>query len=348
MIDTWTADLPHGVTLSCRSAGERGRPVLMFLHGFPEAAFAWDELLAHFARPEHGGYRCVAPNLRGYERSSSPADAAAYHTKPLAQDIAALIAAECGAQGQLAALVAHDWGGALAWNLASARPELMQRLVIINSPHPQTFLRELRQNPAQQAASAYMNFLIRPDAEALLAERDFARLWPFFDLMGASGAPAMQQATAQVVGDDARPGGQVRAPVLPDGAGWMNDALRAQYRAVWTGDGSRPGGGLTGGLNYYRSSPLRPPRDGDAAAAGVELPADAFTVRVPTLVLWAMQDEALLPALLDGLGRWVPDMTLHRIERATHWVVHEQPALLAGLIGDWMRATPAGAAGRSS
>ena len=79
MIDTWTADLPHGITLSCRSAGARGRPVLLFLHGFPEAAFAWDELLVHFARPEHGGYRCVAPNLRGYEHSSSPADVAAYH-----------------------------------------------------------------------------------------------------------------------------------------------------------------------------------------------------------------------------------------------------------------------------
>ena len=176
MIDTWIAELPHGMRLSCRSAGERGRPVLMFLHGFPEAAFAWDELLAHFAAPEHGGYRCVAPNLRGYEQSSRPADVSAYHAKHLAQDIAALIAAECGPQGQLVALIAHDWGGAVAWNLAAARPELMKRLVIINSPHPQTFWRELRQNPAQQAASAYMNFLVRPDSEALLAENDFARL----------------------------------------------------------------------------------------------------------------------------------------------------------------------------
>ena len=341
MIDTWMAELPHGVTLSCRSAGERGRPVLMFLHGFPEAAFAWDELLAHFAQPENGGYRCVAPNLRGYERSSSPTDVGAYHAKALAQDIVALIAAECGATGQLAALVAHDWGGALAWNLGAARPDLMQRLVIINSPHPQTFARELRGSPVQQAASAYMNFLIRPDAEALLAERDFARLWPFFDLMGASGAAAMQDAAQGLASEAVRPGGDI-APTLPDGAGWMTDALRAQYRAVWTGDGTRPGAGLTGGLNYYRASPLRPPREGDAAAAGVDLPADAFTVRIPTLVLWAMQDKALLPSLLDGLERWVPQMTLRRIERATHWVVHEQPARVAGHIGDWLRSGSAG------
>ena len=332
MIDTWIAELPHGMRLSCRSAGERGRPVLMFLHGFPEAAFAWDEFLAHFAAPEHGGFRCVAPNLRGYEQSSRPADVSAYHAKHLAQDIAALIAAECGPQGQLVALIAHDWGGAVAWNLAAARPELMQRLVIINSPHPQTFWRELRQNPAQQAASAYMNFLVRPDAEALLAENDFARLWPFFDLMGASGAAAQQQAAAALSDDAIGPGDAAQALALPDGAGWMTDALRAQYRAVWTGDGSRPGAGLTGGLNYYRVSPLRPAREGDAAAAGVELPPEAFTVKLPTLVLWAMQDSALLPELLGGLERWVPQMQLERIERATHWVVHEQPARVAASI----------------
>ena len=332
MIDTWIAELPHGMRLSCRSAGERGRPVLMFLHGFPEAAFAWDQLLAHFAAPEHGGFRCVAPNLRGYEQSSRPADVSAYHAKHLAQDIAALIAAECGPQGQLVALIAHDWGGAVAWNLAAARPELMQRLVIINSPHPQTFWRELRQNPAQQAASAYMNFLVRPDAEALLAENDFARLWPFFDLMGASGAAAQQQAATALSDDAIGPGDAAQALALPDGAGWMTDALRAQYRAVWTGDGSRPGAGLTGGLNYYRVSPLRPAREDDAAAAGVELPPEAFTVKLPTLVLWAMQDSALLPELLSGLQRWVPQMQLERIERATHWVVHEQPARVAASI----------------
>lgn len=338
MIDIWTAELPHGIALSCRSAGERGRPVLMFLHGFPEAAFAWDALLAHFAQPAHGGFRCVAPNLRGYEQSSSPAEVEAYRAKHLVQDIAALIAAECGTQGQLAALVAHDWGGAVAWNLAAERPELLQRLVIVNSPHPQTYLRELQRNPAQQAASAYMNFLCRPDAEQLLAANDFARLWPFFDLMGASGEAAMQRAAAALAGDAGRPGDPAQASRLPDGAGWMSEALRTQYRAVWTGDGSRPGAGLTGGLNYYRASPLRPPREGDAAADKVQLPPEAFTIHVPTLVLWAMQDSALLPGLLDGLERWVPQLQLERIDGATHWVVHEQPNRIAQHIGHFLRS----------
>jgi pimeloyl-ACP methyl ester carboxylesterase len=312
-------ELPHGITLSCRTAGEEGRPLLMFLHGFPEAAFVWDGLLAHFAKPENGGYRCVAPNLRGFELSSSPTEVAAYRPKHLVQDIAALIAIEGGSQpqrraapskasplggqrstqsdergGQIACLVAHDWGGAVAWNIAASHPALMKKLAIINSPHPGTFLRELQNSPAQQAASAYMNFLIRPDAEALLAAEDYRRLWTFFTGMGAA--------------DGNNP--------------WLTDSKRAQYRAIWQR-------GLTGPLNFYRASPLRPARPGDPAASAVTIPREMLEVHLPTLVLWAMNDTALLPGLLDGLHDYVPLLQLERIENATHWIVHEQPDLVA-------------------
>lgn len=318
MIETLRQDLPHGMTLSCRATGQRGRPVLMFLHGFPEAAFVWDALLEHFAQPAHGGYRCVAPNLRGYEHSSAPVGVSAYRAKHLVEDIAALIALECsGPGGRLAALVAHDWGGAVAWSLANQLPDLLHRLVIINSPHPGTFLRELKKSPAQQAASAYMNFLIRPDAEQLLAADDFRRLWAFFTNMGADA--------------------HADAPEAPPGAGWLTEAAREKYRAVWRGAAdSAPGAALTGALNYYRASPLRPPRPQDPAASAVTLPRDMLTIAVPTLVLWAMADTALAPALIEGLTDYVPQLTLHRIERATHWVVHEQPERVASLIGHFL------------
>jgi pimeloyl-ACP methyl ester carboxylesterase len=303
MIETSLQHLPHGITLSCRSSGAKGRPVLMFLHGFPEAAFVWDGLLEHFAKPENGGFRCVAPNLRGFEQSSAPAEAAAYRPKYLVQDIAALIALE---GGQLECLIAHDWGGAVAWNLAVGQPALLKRLAIINSPHPGTFLRELQHSPEQQAASAYMNFLIRPDAEALLAEDDFRRLWEFFTHMGAANGPHA----------------------------WLTDAVREQYRAIWRQ-------GLTGPCNYYRASPLRPPRPGpphnDPAAAGVTIPREMLEVHLPTLVLWAMDDIALPASLLDGLGDYVPHMKLERIEGATHWIVHEQPALVAARLQTFLR-----------
>jgi len=305
MIETYERALPHGITLGCRASGAPGRPVLLFLHGFPEGAFVWDALLEHFADPAHGGYRCVAPNLRGFGPSSAPAEPGAYRARYLVQDLVALIALEAGPGQPLAALVAHDWGGAVAWNLANQHPALQQQLAIINSPHPGAFLRELQCNPAQQAASAYMNFLIRPDAEALLAADDFRRLWEFFTNMGAEAAPG--------------------APGAPDGAGWLTPAVKEQYREVWRA-------GLTGGCNYYRASPLRPPREGDPAAAAITLPESMLRIEVPTLVIWAEDDIALPPSLTDGLEQWVPQLELRRVPRATHWIVHEQPALVARLL----------------
>ena len=294
MIEYFDAALPHGITLSCRAAGRAGAPLLLFLHGFPEAAFVWDELLEHFA----DRYRCVAPNLRGFERSSAPREPEAYRPKHLVADLVALVGQLGG--GPLEALVAHDWGGAVAWNLAVQQPHLMKRLVIINSPHPATFLRELQRSPAQQAASAYMNFLCRPDAEVLLAEDDFRRLWRMFDNMGAS--------------DPARTGG-----------GWLTEAVKDRYRAVWRA-------GLTGGCNYYRASPLRPPTAPGDAVMQLQFALEFVTVKVPTLVVWAEDDIALPIGLIDGLEAFVPDMRLVRVPGATHWIVHERPAFIAAQI----------------
>ena len=300
MITTVARTLPHGPTLHCRTSGPSGAPVLLFLHGFPEGAFVWDALLEHFSRPENGGYRCVAPWLRGFGPSSAPADAKDYRPKHLVQDILALIAIE-SPDTPLACLVAHDWGGAVAWNTANQFPQQMQRLAIINSPHPGTFLRELQTSPAQQAASAYMNFLIRPDAEELLAANDFERMWRFLN----------------------RPDGTPPA--------WLDEATRAQYHATWSA-------GLTGGCNYYRASPLRPARPGDPAANAVQLPHSMLTVDVPTWVLWALDDIALLPSLLDGLDSYIPRLTLETVADADHWVIHTHPArVIAGLTAHLLR-----------
>lgn len=288
MTETIFAELPHGITLHCRVAGPKGAPALMFLHGFPEAAFVWDEMLAHFG----DRYRCIAPNLRGFEQSSAPAEVAAYRVKHLMADLMALIAQQAGG-GPLEALIAHDWGGAVAWNLAVQHPEAMKRLVIINSPHPAIFLRALQTSPEQQAASAYMNFLCRPDAEAQLSENDFARMWALLDRMGS--------------------------------ATWLTEAVKDQYRAVWRA-------GLTGALNYYRASPLRPPTAPDSPVMSLSFPPEFVTVRVPTHVVWGEGDVALPASLLDGLQAFVPHMTLTRVPGATHWIVHERPQLVAAEI----------------
>lgn len=262
-------------------------------------------MLAHFSKAENGGYRCVAPNLRGFEQSSAPSEVSAYRPKHLVQDIAALVAIETGGTQPLACLVAHDWGGAIAWNFANQLPYLADKLAIINSPHPGTFLRELKSNPAQQQASAYMNFLIREDAESLLTENDFARLWKFLSQEFSGGAPTP----------------------------WLTDAVKDQYRAVWSQ-------GLRGGCNYYRSSPLRPPRPEDPAAAAIDLPDSMLTINLPTLVVWGMDDVALPPDLIQGLDHYIPDLTLHKVQGATHWIIHEQPELVMHYLQEFLTPKP--------
>lgn len=288
MIETWQQDLPHGIQLSCRAAGQKGRPVLMFLHGFPEAAFVWDELLAYFSKPENGGYRCVAPNLRGYEKSSQPTDVAAYRAKFLVQDIVALIQIEAGS-APLQALVAHDWGGGVAWNLANQFPQLMHKLVIINSPHPGTFLRDLKSNPAQIAASEYMNYFCEPQASSELSANHFEVMFGFLE-----------------------------KGVKPT---WLSPEIKAQYAAAWSC-------GLQGGLNYYCASPLKPSKPGENTLEMLELPDSMLHIKVPTLLLWGLKDVALLPSLTEGLSQYIPQLKYVPIENGSHWVVHEHPELI--------------------
>jgi epoxide hydrolase 4 len=177
-------------------------------------------------------------------------------------------------------------------------PQLTRKLAIINSPHPGTFLRALQDSPKQREASAYMNFLARPDAEQLLREDGYRRLLGFFTNWGP--------------------------------APWLTDEVKAQYRAIW--DAS-----LTGGLNYYRASPLRPPREGDPAAAAITLPREMLTVDIPTLVIWGMQDAALLPELVEGLDEYVPQLTLEKVPEASHWIIHEQPQRVIASLAAFLR-----------
>lgn len=272
--------------LECRISGPDDAPVLLFLHGFPEAAFAWDPLLEHFGRC----WRCIAPNLRGYPGSYAPSEIEAYRAQHVIADLCGLVAQ---LQHPVAAVIGHDWGGAIAWGMAIAYPELMQRLIILNSPHPALFLSALQSDPEQQAASSYMNLLRGATAEQVLAANDFAQMWTFFTRFGD--------------------------------ASWLTPALEDKYRAAWRC-------GLSGPLNYYRASPLYPPLPGDDAVLRVQLPAERLKVHVPTHVIWGEGDTALLPCLLDGLEAFVPDLRVSKIPGATHWLIHEIPDQVGALI----------------
>jgi pimeloyl-ACP methyl ester carboxylesterase len=264
---------------------------MLFIHGFPEFWYEWRRQLAEFG----GDHHAVAPDMRGFNLSSKPAAVKEYRAPYCVEDIRQLIQV----LGHTSCvLVAHDWGGAIAWAFAMAHPQMVEKLVIVNSPHPAIFARELKHNPAQAEASQYMLLLRSEAGEEKMGENNFERLWRF----------SFKDLHAQ---------------------GVISDEERDAYFAAW----GQPGA-LTGGLNWYRASPLRPPGP-DGTYDGMPPPdldpAD-FRVTMPTLVIWGMQDTALLPGNLDGLKDVVADLTVERVPDGSHWVIHEQPDLVNGLI----------------
>lgn len=162
----------NGVRLHYVEAGSG--PLVVLLHGFPEHSYTWRYQLSALAE---AGFRVVAPDMRGYHLSEKPRGVAAYRVEALAGDVAALIR-HLGAQR--AALVGHDWGGGVAWATAMLHPKLVERLAILNAPHPASFLHALR-DPRQLLRSWYVFFFQLPRLpEAYLSARDYAALRAVF------------------------------------------------------------------------------------------------------------------------------------------------------------------------
>ncbi len=286
------AALPNGTRLHYASAGEKGRPLILFVHGFPEFWYEWHAQLADFG----GDHFAVAPDLRGFNLSDMPADPSAYKARHIVDDLR-LLAAHLGYEKFI--LVAHDWGGAIAWNLAIAMPDLLHKLIIINSPHPYLFMKALATDPNQKASSEYMNWLRAEGAEAALAKDDFALMENLFYGMGQPPAP------------------------------WFAGEVRSRYHACW----SR---GLTGGVNYYRASPLHPPTEDHPGPLKLQMNPDDFRIKVPTRVIWGERDMALPKTLLNGLDALIDDLRIERIPEGTHWVIHEQPERINRLLREFL------------
>lgn len=262
------------------------KATVVLLHGFPEFWYCWKNQIPVLG--EH--YNLIAPDMRGYNLSDKPAGVENYRMKHLVQDLLDLLQIIVAPK---VTLVAHDWGGAVAWAFAAAHPERLEKLVILNSPHPSTFARELMRNPKQQESTQYMNLLRSERAEELLARNDFEILRKMmFNTM-----------------------------VHPEN---LTPEDRRAYMKAW----SQPGA-ITGMVNWYRAMPMAPPdlRKGEtqpqSATGSTKIP--EVKIDVPTLVIWGMKDQALIPALLDGLEDYVAKLKIVRVDDASHWITHDAP-----------------------
>jgi pimeloyl-ACP methyl ester carboxylesterase len=281
----WThgeADLGE-VTLHYAAAGPVDGDLVVLLHGFPEFWYAWRHQLPALA---DAGYRVVAPDMRGYNRSDKPAGVASYATDPLVADVVGLVHT---LDRESAHVVGHDWGGGVAWEVGSRRPDVVDRLVVLNAPHPTAFRRELSRNPDQLRRSWYVFYFQVP------------RL-PEFGLTWDKGAMV-----ERVLADGAA-----------DPAAFTGREL-THFRSAFCRDGV-----ATAAVNYYRAA-FRGTLTRVLTGRGDE----PGTVPVPTLVCWGTQDDALSPALFEGLDELVPDVRIERFHGASHWVQADEPGAVS-------------------
>jgi pimeloyl-ACP methyl ester carboxylesterase len=279
----------NGQRFELAECGE-GDKLAILLHGFPELNFSWRHQMPVLADK---GYRVWAPNMRGYGASSKPEGIAAYRIETLIQDVAALIdLAKAEHPTTEVILVAHDWGAIVAWMFAIRKLRPIDRLVIMNVPHPKCAEREIRKW-RQKKKSWYIFFFQIP----WLPERGLLR-------------------------NDAEP---IRT-IFAGSAANKHLFPRAEMD-VYARAAQRPGA-MTAMLNYYRAL-LR--------LADIRNVGDGM-VETPTLVIWGEDDLALDIHLLDGMGQWVPNLTLHRLPGISHWVQQDAPEEVNRLLGNWLDA----------
>jgi pimeloyl-ACP methyl ester carboxylesterase len=286
--------LPTGVTLNVATGGPRDAGAIVFLHGFPESHRTWREIAPVLAEDHF----VVCPDQRGFGASDKPLGVEQYRTDRILEDLIALADA---LELERFTLVGHDWGGAVAWLAALRHPDRIERLVIVNAPHPLVFQKSLIEDPHQRAASQYITAFRNPGMERGLEAMGLETFW--------SKTFASHADIAKVP-----------------------DAEREAYLADWSAPGA-----LTAMLNWYRASEIVVPAVGETAAAPFWTTLPFPVLKVPTLVVWAMRDTALRPVQLGGLYELVEDLKIVQVPDAGHFVPWEKPAPVLRAIGDFMR-----------
>jgi len=238
-------------------------------------------------------FRLVMPDQRGFAASDAPQGKDDYTTDKIVADLFALVD-RLGLD--VFTLVGHDWGGAVAWAAALRGDPRLTRLVIVNAPHPVIFQKSLIEDADQRLTSQYITAFRTPGFEAAVE----AMGWDtFFDKSF---------------------GGHVDLARIPP-------EEKGQYLADWTQPGV-----FSAMLNWYRAAAVMVP----PPSVTVPLPdflLKAFPkVTVPTLVVWGMKDQALLPIQLDGLDTLVEDLTIVRVPDAGHFVPWENPQAVAAAL----------------
>ncbi|MEM1053570.1 MAG: alpha/beta hydrolase, partial [Pseudomonadota bacterium] len=289
--------LANGIELDVVDEGPHDAPALIFLHGFPENHRTWRHQIAHFAAR---GYRCIAPDQRGYRGSSKPQAVEAYSPDKLIGDVF-LLADALGVDKFT--IVGHDWGGAIAWGVAlGGQHTRVTRAIIANAPHPAIFQELLYTHPGQREASQYIRGFRDPANDPLIRERGLT--------------------------------GILLQEVKWDRPGAMDQVERDILLRDWEDRDA-----AFGMLNYYRASQMIVPTMDEPFEVPTNYNAPTLpNLTIPTLVIWALDDLALPPENLAGLGQIIDPLTIEHVADCGHFVPWEEPAQVIAAMDKFLAA----------
>jgi pimeloyl-ACP methyl ester carboxylesterase len=295
MADPWRFDkltLPNGLRIRVARAGIRAASRSA---DRPAPRYSW----RHQIRALAPSFECVAPDMRGYGETDAPAGVENYRIEKLVDDLAGLMKA---LGRKHAVVVGHDWGGAVAWATALIRPDVVERLCVMNCPHPAKFLAHLRSNPRQMMRSWYMAFFQLPFIpDALLRMR------------GAALVARMIRSTA--LNKDA---------FSDDNLAHFRDAFKNPYSA-------------TAAINYYYRALRR--RDFFRIPAGDHWL--ACKISAATLVIWGEHDVALGKELTYGMeDLFTGPFAIKYIADSGHWVQQERPEPVNQYLKEFLAPDP--------
>ena len=267
----------NGVKLHTVIIGN-GEPIIL-LHGFPDFWYGWKYVILGL----QDDFQLIIPDTRGINLSDKPEGAKNYQIDILVDDIKELANK---LNIKKFTLVGHDWGGAISWAFGYKYPELLNKLVIINAPHPKIFRKKIEKNPKQRRSSGYIFQLLKPGGEQSLLKNE---------MMG------------------------LKAAVF--GTARKKNAFTEEDKQKYIDSWSQPNSILCG-VNYYRAN-----RTIEQSAENIE---------VPTLVIHGMKDNFVRPIVLEGLPEFVKNLQIVKAEKSSHWVMHDEPDLVASSIKDFV------------
>ncbi len=305
----------NGIDMAVYEAGPKDGVPVVLCHGFPELAYSWRHQLPALAA---AGYRAIAPDQRGYGRTSRPEKVEDYDMLHLTGDLVGML----DALGlEKAVFAGHDWGGLVVWQLPLIHSDRVAGVIGINTP----FLSRPPIDPimgmkALYGEDMYIVYFQKPgEADAVLA-KDVGRVFRFF--MRKNGITA--EAFAQMP-EELKRFALVQALQM-DEAMWPGELLLSPEEMKYFVD-TFTRTGFTGGINWYRNF-----SQNWKVSGGWEQ-----KVRQPSLMIMAEDDVILSPKMADGMERFVPDLEKALIRKCGHWTQQEHPQETNTIMIDWLK-----------